>query len=71
MAVVAFLALALAVIVQTVRLNQALIREQRLRAEAELQRAEAQRRDYFLRMVQAEREWAEEQRQAPPAAPKP
>ena len=71
MAAVAFLALALAVIVQSARLHQALIREQRLRAEAELQRAEAQRREYLLRIAQAEREWAEEQRQAPPAAPKP
>ena len=71
LAVVAFLALALAVLVHSVRLHQALIREQRLRAEAELQRAEAQRRDYFLRIAQAEREWAGEQRQAPPAAPKP
>jgi hypothetical protein len=42
MAAIAFLALALAVTVQSIRLQQALVREQRLRAEAEFQRAQAE-----------------------------
>jgi hypothetical protein len=42
MTTIAFLALVLAVAVQSVRLQQALVREQRLRAEAELQRALAE-----------------------------
>jgi hypothetical protein len=42
MTAVAFLALALAVTVQSVRLQPALVREQRLRAEAELKRAQAE-----------------------------
>jgi hypothetical protein len=78
-AAVAFLALALAVIVQSARLHQALIREQRLRAEAEFQRAEAERRDYSLHMAQAEAAWAEyhreqaivEEQRKTPAALKP
>jgi hypothetical protein len=41
---VAFLALVLAVIIQSVRLQQALVREQLLRAEAESQRAQAEAR---------------------------
>jgi hypothetical protein len=41
MAAVAFLALGLAVVVQSVRLNQALVREQRLRVEAEYERYRA------------------------------
>jgi hypothetical protein len=41
MAAVAFLALALAVIVQSVRINQSLIREQRLRSEVESQMVQA------------------------------
>jgi hypothetical protein len=56
MAAVAFLALALAVIVQFVQLQQARIREERLRAEAE----------YNLALT-----ILTEQRQAPPAATKP
>ena len=56
MVAVVFFALALAVIVQSVRLQQALIREQRYRNEAEHQRA--------LTIVA-------EQRQAPSAPTKP
>jgi endonuclease YncB( thermonuclease family) len=47
MTAVAFLALALAVTVQSVRLQQALVREQRLRAEAEFHRAQVER-DLYL-----------------------
>jgi len=68
MAAVAFLALTLAVIVQSVRLNQALIREQRLRNEVELQRERAQRAEYVRMLAEAQAEW---QRQVSPAAPKP
>ena len=64
MTAVAFLALALAVTVQSVRLQQALVREQRLRAEAALQRAQADL-DQLLAGV------AEQQRQASSAAPEP
>jgi hypothetical protein len=42
MTAIAFLALALAVIIQSVRLQEALVREQRLRAEAAIQRAQAE-----------------------------
>jgi hypothetical protein len=63
MAAVAVLALALAVLVQSVRLHQALIREQLLRAEAELQRARAEAK-YGEVMAVLKR-----QRHAPPAAP--
>jgi hypothetical protein len=66
MAAVAFLALALAVVVQTFRLNQALVREQQLRAEAEVQRARAEAE--LRRTLQI---LEEKQRQPPPAAPKP
>ena len=62
MAAVAFLAMALAVIVQSVRLNQALIREQQLRNEAELQRERAQRAEYVRMLAEAQ---AERQRQTP------
>ena len=62
MVAVAFLALALAVIVQSVRLNQALIREQQLRNEAELQRERAQRAEYVRMLAEAQAEW---QRQMP------
>lgn len=69
MAAVAFLALALAVIVQFFRLNlaldQALVREQKLRAEAEFQRAQAEAQ-YRQALAILEKE-----RQASPAAPKP
>ena len=56
-AAVAFLAMALAIIVQSVRLHQALIREQQLRAEAEFQRAQVQRVEYARRLVEAQAEW--------------
>jgi hypothetical protein len=73
MAAVAFLALALAVSVQSVRLHQALIREQQLRAEAELQRARAlaeyRRTRAFVDTMFAG--IAEPERRAPAAAPKP
>ena len=68
MVAVAFLALTLAVIVQSVRLNQALIREQRLRNEVELQRERAQRAEYVRMLAEAQAEW---QRQGSLAAPKP
>jgi hypothetical protein len=68
MAAVAFLAMALAVIVQSVRLNQALIREQQFRAEAVLQRARAEQAEYRRMLAGAQAEW---QRQVSPAAPKP
>jgi hypothetical protein len=72
MTAVAFLALALAVVIQSVRLRQALVREQQLRAEAELQRmrAEAQysrTRDILEEMYAA----TAEQQRRPPAAPEP
>jgi hypothetical protein len=73
MTAVAFLALAFAVIVQSVRLQQALVREQRLRAEAELQRAQAEvrfRRARALvdRMLAGA---AQQPRQPPSATPEP
>jgi hypothetical protein len=68
MAVVAFLALALAVIVQTIRLHQALGREQQLRDEVALQRERAERAEYARMLAVAQAEW---QRPAPPATPKP
>ena len=68
MVAVAFLALTLAVIVQSVRLNQALIREQRLRNEVELQRERAQRAEYVRMLAEAQ---ADRQRQMSPAAPRP
>ena len=68
MVAVAFLALTLAVIVQSVRLNQALIREQRLRNEIELQRERAQRAEYVRMLAEAQAAW---QRQVSPAAPRP
>jgi hypothetical protein len=64
MTAVAFLALALALTVQSVRLQQALVREQRLRVEAALQRAQADM-DQMLAGV------AKQQRQASSAAPDP
>jgi hypothetical protein len=73
MTAVAFLALALAVTVQSIRLQQALVREQRLRAEAEFQRAQA---DVRLLQARALRDQmlagaAERQRQPPPATTEP
>jgi hypothetical protein len=68
MAAVAFLALALAVTVQSVRLQQALVREQRLRAEAEFHRAQVERVEYARRLAEAQAEW---QRQGSLAGPKP
>jgi hypothetical protein len=68
MTAVAFLALALAVTVQSVRLQQALVREQRLRTEAEFQRAQSERVEYVRRLAEAQAEW---QRQGSLAAPKP
>jgi hypothetical protein len=68
MTVVAFLALALAVVVQSVRLRQALVREQQLRAEAVLHRERAQRAEYARMLAHAQAEW---QRQVSPAAPEP
>ena len=73
MTAVAFLALALAVTVQSVRLQQALIREQHLRAEAELQRAQAEvqyrrTRDLVDQMLSRV---AEQPRQPSSAAPDP
>jgi hypothetical protein len=68
MAAVAFFALALAVIVQSVRLNQALIREQQLRNEAQLQRERTKRMEYHRMLAEAQAEW---QRQVSPSAPKP
>jgi hypothetical protein len=68
MAAVALLALALAVIVQSVRLHQALIRERQLRAEVVLQRERARVVEFHRMLAEAQAEW---QRQAPTAAPKP
>jgi hypothetical protein len=68
MAAVAFLAMALALIVQSVRLHQALIREQQLRAEGEFQRARVEMIDYVRRMAEAQAQW---HRQSSLAAPKP
>ena len=68
MVAVVFFALALAVIVQSVRLQQALIREQRFRNEAEYQRAQAAKVEYVRRMAEAQAEW---QRLGSLAAPKP
>jgi hypothetical protein len=68
MAVVAFLALALAVIVQTSRLNQALIREQQLPNEVALQRERARVVEYHRMLAEAQAEW---QRQTPPPLPRP
>jgi hypothetical protein len=70
MVAVAFLALALAVIVQTIRLNQALVREQQLRAEAERDRARAMLAREEALAAQAEYRRALEQRNALPTAPK-
>jgi hypothetical protein len=42
MVAVVFLALAMSLVVQSVRLRQSLVREEQLRAEAELQRARAE-----------------------------
>jgi hypothetical protein len=55
MAAVAFLALA--VIVQSVRLRQALEREQQLGAEANSQRARADRVEHARRLAEAQAEW--------------
>jgi hypothetical protein len=73
MTAVAFLALALAVTVQSVRLQQALVREQRLRNEVELQReqAEVQFRRAQALVDQMLAGVAEQQRQPSPAAPEP
>ena len=68
MAAVAFLAMALAIIVQSVRLHQALVREQQLRAETEFQRARVEKVEYARRLAEAQAEW---QRQGPLAGPKP
>jgi hypothetical protein len=68
MAAVAFLAMALAIIVQSVRLHQALVREQQLRAETEFQRARVEKVEYARRLAEAQAEW---QRQGSLAAPKP
>jgi hypothetical protein len=68
MAAVAFLALALAVVIQAVRLRQALIREQRLRDEVVLQRERAKEALYHAMLARAQ---AERQRQMSPAAPHP
>jgi hypothetical protein len=68
MAAVAFLAMALALIVQSVRLQQAFIREQQLRAEAEFQRARVEMVEYVRRMAEAQ---AQRQRQGSLAAPEP
>ena len=68
MAAVAFLAMALAVIVLSVRLHQALIREQQLRAEAALRRAQAEKARYARWLAEAQ---AQLQRQGSLAAPKP
>jgi hypothetical protein len=68
MVVVAFLALALAVLVQTIRLHQALVQEQQLRDEVALQRERARVVEYHRMLAEAQAEW---QRQAPPAAPRP
>ena len=65
---IAFFALALTVVVQSVRLNQALVREQQLRAEAEFQRAQAEKAEYARRLSAAQAEW---QRQGSLTAPKP
>jgi hypothetical protein len=73
MTAVAFLALALAVTVQSARLQQAFVREERLRAEAEFQRAQAEVRFRQTRafLDQSLSEATEQRRQLPPAAPKP
>jgi hypothetical protein len=68
LAAVAFLALALAVIIQSVRLHQALSREQRLRDEVALQRERARVVEYHRELAEAQ---AEGQRQAPPAVSRP
>ena len=65
---IVFVALALTVVVQSVRLNQALVREQQLRAEAEFQRAQAEKAEYARQLSAAQAEW---QRQGSLAAPKP
>jgi hypothetical protein len=65
---IAFFALALTVVVQSFWLNQALDREQRLRAEAEFQRARADKAEYARRLSAAQ---AELQRQGLLGAPKP
>ena len=54
MVAVALLALALAVIVQSVRLHEAHIRERQLRAEAELERDDAMQARDRARAVEAE-----------------
>ena len=68
MVAIALLALALTVIVQSIRLNRALVREQQFRAEAESRRAQAEKAVYDWRMAEAQAEW---QRQGSLAAPKP
>jgi hypothetical protein len=68
MTAVAFLAMALALIVQSARLHQALIREQHLRAEAEFQRARGEMVEDARRMAEAQAQW---QRQGSLAAPEP
>jgi hypothetical protein len=68
MTAIALLALALTVIVQSVRLNQALVREEQLRTEAEFQRAQAAKVEYARRMAEAQAEW---QQLGSLAAPKP
>jgi hypothetical protein len=65
---IAFVALALTVVRQSVRLNQALVREQQLRADAELQRAQAEKAEYARRLSAAQAEW---QRQGSLGAPNP
>ena len=66
MAAVAFLAMALAFIVQSVRLHQVLIREQQLRAEAEFQRTQVERVEYARRLAEAQVEWQRQGSLAPP-----
>jgi hypothetical protein len=66
MAAVAFLALALAVIIQSVRLQQALIREQRLQQAAARERERAAQAEYLLMLAGARAEW---QRQVLPPKP--
>jgi hypothetical protein len=73
MTAIAFLALALAVTVQSVRLQQALVREQQLRAEAEVQRRLAEVQESRARaLVDRMLAGVAEQRRPPSAgAPEP
>lgn len=71
MTAVAFLAMTLAVTVQSVRLQQALVREQHLRAELQRAEAEARFRQARAFLDQSLAEAAEQRRPLSPAAPKP